>query len=73
MSIVTFGLSSQATRVCKVVHVAVKLKGRGTKQLSLFTVPLICEPLMCQPVAFCQANFQHLSDLTLADSSDAQS
>ena len=73
MSIMTFGSSSQTTHVCEVVHVAVKLKGRRTKQLSLFTVPLICEPLMCQPVAFCQAKFQHLSGLTLADSADAQS
>ena len=72
MSIMTLGSSNQTTCVCEVVHVAVKLKGRGTKQLSLFTVPLICEPLMCQPVALCQANFQHLSDLTLADSADAQ-
>ena len=73
MSIMTFGSSAQTTRVCGVVHVAVNLKGKGTKQISLFTVPLVCELLMCQPVAFCHSNFQHLPDLTLVNSSYAQS
>lgn len=36
-------------------------------ELTLFAVPLICEPLTCQPIAFCQDNFKHLSGLTLSD------
>ena len=34
---------------------------------------MICEPLASQPIAFCQNNYEHLSGLDLADSSDGHS
>ena len=43
------------------------------RQLSLFTVPLICEPLSCQPVSLCQDRFEHLTHLDLADYTDGSS
>ena len=37
----------------------------------LFSVPSICEPLACQPINLC-VEFDHLSQLQLADSSDSE-
>lgn len=70
MNIMTFGSQGEASRVCEVVNVCMVVRGGGTKKLTLFAVPLICEPLTCQPVTFCQENFKHLAGLPLADPSD---
>ena len=72
MSIMTFGSSDANARLCDIVHVGLKLLGGGTMLLSLYAVPLICEPFSCQPVTVCQMNYQHLADLPLADPSDGQ-
>ena len=72
MSIMTFGSREESPRVCEVVNVRMELRGGQMKQLTLFVVPLICEPLTCQPVVFCRDNFPHLSGLTLADPLDGQ-
>lgn len=70
MSIMTFGSNEENSRVCKFVKVGLTLRGGETKQLTLFTVPMICGPLASQPIAFCRNNYEHLSGLDLADSSD---
>ena len=70
MSIMTFGSRADDSRVCEVVNVCMEVRGGQTKQLTLFVVPLICEPLTGQHIAFSQDHFQHLSGLTLADPLD---
>ena len=69
----TFGANEEHSQVCKLIRLSLALKGGRTKHLTLFTVPLICEPLACQPVSFCQENFNHLAGLDLADPSDGWS
>ena len=59
--------------MCKFVKVGLTLRDGETQELTLFAVPMICEPLASQPTAFCQNNYEHLSGLDLADSSDGRS
>ena len=70
LTIMTFGSRQAQSHVCESVRLGLSLKSGCTKQLMLFTVPLICEPLTCQPVSFCQGNFKHLVGFDLADPSD---
>ena len=42
------------------------------KLLSLYAVPVICEPFNCQPVSLRQLNYPHLAGLPLADYSGGQ-
>lgn len=70
LTIMTFGSSEEQSRICESVRLSLTLRNGQTKQLMLFTVPLICEPLTCQPVSFCQGNFDHLAGIDLADPSD---
>ena len=70
----TFGSSDEQTQICAFMKLSVILKDGGLHPLTLFSVPLICEPLTCQPVSFCQENFGHApSQLHLADPSDGAS
>ena len=73
MSIMTFGSNVEKSQVCTVVKVGLKLRDGETQELTLFAVPMICEPLASQPTAFCQNNYEHLSGLDLADPSDGNS
>lgn len=73
MSIMTFGSSEERPHVCDTVRVGVVMRDRQPKQLALCTVPHICEPLASQPINFCRDNYEHLSGLDLADSSDGSS
>ena len=73
VSIMTFGSDEEKPQVCKFVKVWLTLRDGETQQLNLFAVPMICEPLASQPIAFCQNNYDHLSRLDLADSSDGWS
>ena len=72
MSIMTFGSHDEVSRVCEMVEVGIVVRGGGTRRLTLYTVPLICEPLACQPITVCQAKFNHLVGLPLADQSDGE-
>lgn len=72
MSIMTFGVHDEVPRRCEIVNVGISVRGGGTRQLTLYTVPIICEPLACQPISVCQANFKHLTGLPLADQSDGK-
>ncbi len=73
MTIMTFGTSEEQPQVCDRVRLSLALKNGRTRQLKLFTVPIICEPLSCQPVSVCQDSFDHLMGLDLADPSDGRS
>ena len=72
LPVMTFGSSGQSPCACEVVKVGLRLIDGETRHLTLFTVPMICEPIACQRVSICQAKFSHFSDLALADSSDGQ-
>ena len=56
MIIKTFKSSSGSKQACKVVHVGLKLKDGGMLELSLLSVPLICESFSCQPITYVQEN-----------------
>ena len=69
----TFGSKEEQSQICSYTRLNITLKDGGVHPLTLFAVPLICEPLTCQPVSLCQESFGHLSHLTLADPSDGSS
>ena len=62
MSIMTFGSNKEKPQVCEFVKVGLTLRDGDSQQLTLLAVPMICEPLASQPIAFCQNNYEHLSD-----------
>ena len=70
MSIATFGSRGEKSRVFKFVDVRMALRDGRTRDLTVFVVPIICEPLMCQPITLCRDNYKHLAGLPLADASD---
>ena len=72
MSIMTFGSRDMRVQECDLVHVGAELMGGGTRPLSLYAVPVICEPFNCQPVTLCQMNYPHLAGLPLVDPSDGR-
>lgn len=72
MSIMTFGSSDMSIKECDLVHVGTELMGGQTRELSLYAVPVICEPFNCQPVTLCQTSYPHLAELPLADPSDGR-
>ena len=47
-------------------------KGYPPMQLSLYVVPMICEPLVSQPISACAREDQHLASLDLADYSESE-
>ena len=69
MIIKTFGSSKGSKQACKVVHVGLKLKDGGMLELSLLSVPLICESFSRQPITYVQENLAHIASLSLADHS----
>lgn len=70
MSIVTFGSNKQDHKSCEVVRVGMRMKNGKTRELTLFAVPLICEPLCGQPITLSVQKYNHLSQLDLADPAD---
>ena len=67
MIIRTLGSSKGSKQACKVVRVGLKLKDGGMLELSLLSVPLICESFSCQPITYVQENLAHIASLSLAD------
>ena len=67
MSIMTFGSTQERPQVCDVVRVGIWAKEGPDPELSLLSVPLICEPLAGTPVRFCIEDYDHLWQLDLAD------
>lgn len=52
------------------MNLGLALKNGTMKRLTLFTVPMICEPIAGQPISFCRNDFSHLAGIELADSAD---
>ena len=50
MSIMTFGSRDMSIQECDLVRVGAELVGGEMRVLSLYAVPVICEPFNCQPV-----------------------
>ena len=69
MVIKTFRSSKGSKQTCKVVNVGLKLKDGRMLELSLLSVPLICESFSCQPMTYVQENLAHIASLSLADHS----
>lgn len=70
LTIMTFGSKREQTRVCNLVRLGLTMKDGTSKQLKLFTVPMICEPIISQPISICCNNFDHLAGMDLADYSN---
>ena len=66
----TFGSTDGHPHVCNRVKIGLELKDGQTTHLTLYSIPIICEPLPHQPVTFCQDQFEHLAGLNLADPAD---
>ena len=69
MLIKTFGSTKNGKQTCDVVSIGILLKDGGMLELSLLTVPLICEPLCGQPISCISENYEYISRLELADHS----
>ena len=67
MLIKTFGSDQENKQTCDVVRLGMSLKNGGHLEMSLFAVPMICEPLSMQPIAYAEGRYPHLSGLELAD------
>ena len=61
LAIAAFGNRRSASQPCEVVRVGVKVNSGPDLELTLFTVPYICEPLSIQPISLCTERYKHLS------------
>ena len=68
VSIRTFGSEMEKTQKCDVVKLGLKARTGADLEISLYVVPLICEPLSGQPLDLTVQRFPYLSGLDLADS-----
>ena len=64
-----FGAEGGRIQTCDVVSLGMKPRSGTDLELSLLTVPMICEPLSGQPVNFARERFHYLADSNLADNS----
>lgn len=71
LCIAAFGSTREGPKVCPTVTIGMVGKGYPHMQLSLYVVPMICEPLASQPIAACAKGNQHLASLELADYSES--
>ena len=53
LSIAAFGSRRGGPKVCPIVRVGILLKGYPSMNISLFVVPMICEPLINQSIDLC--------------------
>ena len=67
LSIVTFGSSEAKRRVCKYMTIALQCKDGSSRQLTVFSVPMICQPLAPSSMSEHLHRFPHLTGLELAD------
>ena len=68
VSIRTFGSEAEKTQICDVVKLGLKARTEVDLELSLYVVPLVCEPLSGQPLDLTVQRYSYLSGLDLADS-----
>lgn len=67
LAIATFGSSRERIQACPIVEVGMQVRESSPLRLSLYVVPMICEPLISQSITACVAESQHLASLDLAD------
>ena len=67
MLIKTFRSDKENKQECEVVRLGMDLKYGTTFEMSLFTVPFICEPLSAQSITGVIEKYSHRSKLELAD------
>ena len=65
-----FGDNKGRVQSCKVVKIGIETRDRSVRELTLFTVPLICEPLNSTLSKRSVQAYPHLADLELADSTE---
>ena len=70
ISIAAFGCSRGGSKVCPVINVKILLNGCPSMDLTLFVVPIICEPIVGQSIDVCVKQNPHFKDLELADWAD---
>ena len=73
LSIAAFGSHQKDPRVCPIVNVGLMTQGDSHMYLSLFVVPMMCEPIAAQPISACIEKNRHLAGLDLADFADTSS
>ena len=69
MAIKTFGIASQNQQVCEVVKTGINLRDGKGLEISILSVPLICNHISNQPIALAIESCNEFASLQLADSS----
>ena len=70
LAIAAFGSKRSGAQTCGIVRVGMTTHHGPDIELTLLTVPYICEPLSVQPISLCRESFEHLMTLELADNAD---
>lgn len=73
MLIKTFGSEQVQVLVCDVVNIGLKTIDGNAIELTLLSVPLICEPLSHQSTSTFKSSHEHLALLNIADIDDGTS
>lgn len=73
LSIAAFGSRREKPKVCPIVNVGLVTREYSHLSLSLFVVPMICEPLTSQPISACIEENKDLASLDFADPADTSS
>ena len=72
LSIAAFGSTRGKSQVCPVVKVGVVLKGQSNISISLFVIPMNCEPIDSQSITERVDQSSNLAGLELADWADPE-
>ena len=72
VAIKTFGTETEKVQNCDIVKLLLKTKSGTDLELSLHTVPFICEPLSGQPMEVAVERFSYLHGLDLADADPSE-
>lgn len=72
VAIKTFGTETEKVQNCDTVKLWLKTKSGTDLELSLHTVPFICEPLSGQPMEVAVEHFSYLHRLDLADADSSE-
>ena len=72
VSIKTFGSLVERVETCDIVKLKFKARMGADFEISLFTVPMICEPLSRQPIIWAVERFPYLQEIDLPDLCDSR-
>ena len=67
-----FGNSEGQDTMCETVDLGLLLKNGEIMRIQALVVPVICNPLTSQPISYTKETYDHLVDLELADSANAE-